>query len=135
MPSIGSTIQRRLPPPRRAELLAEHAVVRPLVREPAARIAASTARSASVTGVRSGFVSTTRSLRAEAAERDRVGRVGEREGECEVGAHPSPDPTIATGYFEEATSRNFGFATVIAIGADQVICCFCSCVWLRPRTR
>ena len=40
-----------------------------------ARIASSAARSASETGVRSGFVSTRRSQRAEAPQRDRVRRV------------------------------------------------------------
>ena len=50
-----------------------------------ARIISSTARSASVTGVRSGLVSTTRSAARKRAMRDGVGRVGERVGELEVG--------------------------------------------------
>ena len=54
-----------------------------------ARIASSAARSASETGVRSGFVSTDEVARAEARQRDRVGRVGERVREGEVGARGS----------------------------------------------
>ncbi len=58
--------------------------------------------------------------RAKAAERDRIGRIGEREGEREVGAHRSPDPTRSTVYFDP-TRRNFGFAIVTAIGVDQAM--------------
>ena len=90
MPSIGSTIQRRAPPPVDPELLAEHAVVRALDREPLADRRLD--RPVGLCHRRQvGLRLDEQVARAEAAERDRVGRVGERESECKVGAHASPD--------------------------------------------
>ena len=78
MPSIGSTIQRRLPPPVTPELLAEHAVVRALDREPLADRLLDRAVGLGHGG-QVGLRLDVQVARAEAAERDRVGLVGERE--------------------------------------------------------
>ena len=77
-------IQRRAPVAGDAELLAHHAVARPGRGERVAH-RVSTAWSASVTGVRSGLVLNDEVAGAEPRGRDRVGGVGERVREFEVG--------------------------------------------------
>ena len=129
VPSIGSTIQRTSPPSSPSSSPSTVSPGRSAAMR--SRSARSTARSASVTGVRSGFVSTSQVGGAEAGKRERVGELGELEREGEVGVGHAAEPI---GPLRLPTILNFLFVTGASLRAsassrraapdpDQPICC------------
>ena len=105
VPSIGSRIHCRRPSSGRALLLAEDAVLGPRSPASSRRSSASTARSASVTGVAVLGFALDGELCPEERERDRVGGVREPEGELEVGGHSSASSSAPGREHERVRSR------------------------------
>ena len=107
MPSIGSTIQRRLPLAGRPELLAEHAVVGPLDREPLADRGLD--RPVGLGHRRQVGLRLDDAGRSRGSGRARSRRPRRRaRGRVQGRGSSEPRPYRSTAYFEEATSRNFG---------------------------
>ena len=70
----------------------------------------------------SGRASSRRGDRRRGSDRGRSHRPRRRaRGQGQGRGSSEPRPYYPTGYLEEATSRNFGFATVIASGVDHAI--------------